>query len=102
MVPSVLRFNIFNTKTTKSNTKYINNVWLQDLIQFMTDNGIIIITKDFFCNRPQRKNDKYIMEEMTKPKLTNTQMIQINACRTRLQVSFLSDMILPNEKYILK
>ena len=42
------------------------------------------------------------MEEMTKPKLINTQMIQINACRIRLQVSFLSDMILPNEKYILK
>ena len=28
--------------------KYINNVWLQHFIQFMSDNNIKIITKDFF------------------------------------------------------
>ena len=32
--------------------KCINNVWFQDLIQYMSDNNIQIITKDFFCNRP--------------------------------------------------
>ena len=65
---------------------YINNFWFQDFIQFISDNDIKIITKDFFYNRPQRKNDKCVMKEITKQKLTNTQMIQINACRIHLQV----------------
>ena len=79
---------------------YINNVWFQDLIQFMADNNIKIITQDFFCNRPQRKNDKCIMYEIIKQKLTINQLIQINACRIHLQVSFISDMTRPNGKDI--
>ena len=40
------------------------------------------------------------MEEMMKQELANTHMIQINACRMNLQLSFNSDMIRPNDKYI--
>ena len=66
----------------------------------MAENNIKIITKDFFCNHPQRKNDKCIMEEIIKKEITIKQMIQINACRLHLQVSFISDMTRPNSKEI--
>ena len=42
------------------------------------------------------------MEEIKKQELTNKQMIQINACRIYLQAYFLSDMVRPNGKYILR
>ena len=46
------------------------------------------------------KNDKCIMYEIIKQKLTINQLIQINACRIHLQVSFISDMTRPNGKDI--
>ena len=58
--------------------KYINNVWFQDFIRFMSNNDIKIITKDVFYNHPQQKNDKCIMKEIMKQKFTNTQMTQKN------------------------
>ena len=69
-----------------STLKYTNNIWVQYLILFMFYNNIKIITKDFFCNRPQRKNNKCIREEIKKQESTNKQMIQINACHIHLQV----------------
>ena len=36
-----------------------------------------------------------------KQELKNTQTIQINTCRIHLQVSFISDMVRPNGKYII-
>ena len=93
MVSSVFWFTISNINPAPN---YINNVWFQDLIQFMVDNNIKTITQDFFCNRPQRNNDKCIMYEIIKQKLTIKQLIQINACRIHLPVSFISDMTRPN------
>ena len=49
----------------------------------------------------QKINDRRIMYELIKLKLTTKELIQLDACRMYLQVSLLSDSTTPNGKTIM-
>ena len=70
----------------------MNSIWLQDLINFMATSRIKIFTTTFLTANHQRKNDKSIMVEISKMKLSKQSNIQINECRLYLQVATLSDI----------
>ena len=47
-----------------SKTNYINSIWVNDLIQFMTQYNIkILLTKNYFNVTSQRGHDKCIIKE---------------------------------------
>ena len=45
----------------------------------------------------QRRNDKCIMDDLTRGSSSNTQLIQLNACRLYLNIIHLSDIVNPDE-----
>ena len=61
----------------------------------MATSQIKIFTTTFLTSNHQRKNDKSIMAEVSKMKLSKQSNIQINACRLYLQVATLSDIANP-------
>ena len=48
----------------------------------------------------QRRNDKYIMDEVLQSNLPKSKIIQVNACRLYLQIIYLSDIINPDSKTV--
>ena len=79
---------------------YVNCIWFQDLIIFMATSQIKIFTVTFLTSNHQRKNDKTIMVEISKMKLSKQSNIKINTCRPYLQVATLSDITNPDGRSI--
>ena len=79
---------------------YVNSIWLNDLIKFMSRNNIKIITKKYMSLEIQRRNDKCIMDEVLNSNLTKRKISQVNACRLYLRILYLSDIIQPDGKTV--
>ena len=77
-----------------SKVKYINRIWIQDLLDFMTEFQIKLFTTTFFAVNYQCQNDKCIMKEVGKLQLPKQKNIQLNAYTMYLQVATLrSDIV---------
>ena len=79
---------------------YVSSIWLNNLLQFMEKNKITIVLENTLQFNIQRRNDKSIMDELTRGPSTNNQLIQLNACRLYLNIIHLSDIVYPDGKTI--
>ena len=66
----------------------------------MENNKIKIVLANTLQFTIQRRNDKCIMDELTRSSSSLKQLIQINACRLYLNIIHLSDIVNPNGKTI--
>lgn len=75
---------------------YIQSTWLNDLINFVYEQEIKVMTRRYYYCKSQRKNNKNTIEGILQLKLKTQHIIQIEACRIYLQVAYLSDMVTPD------
>ena len=77
---------------------YVSSTWLNNLLQFMDKNKIAIVLANTLQFNIQRRNDKCIMDDLTRGPSSNIQLIQLNACRLYLNIIHLSDIVNPDGK----
>ena len=66
----------------------------------MNKNKIAIVLANTLQFYIQRRNDKCIMDDLTRSPSSNIQLIQLNACRLYLNIIHLSDIVNPDGKTI--
>ena len=66
----------------------------------MANNKITLVLANTLQFNIQRRNDKCIMDELTRGSSSLNQLIQINACRLYLNIIHLSDIVNPDGKTI--
>ena len=53
-------------ETSHNATKYVNSGWVNNLIELLQDHGLQIKLKQNFVHAPQRINDRFLMDDITK------------------------------------
>ena len=79
---------------------YVSSIWFNNLLQFMAKNKITIVLANTLQFNIQRRNNKCIMDKLTRGSSSHNQLIQINACRLYLNIIHLSDIVNPDGKTI--
>ena len=80
-------------ETSNIATKYVNIVWVNNFIDLLQDHGLQIKLKQKFVHAPQRINDRFVMDDITKITSSRLTLQRLNACRMYLQVTLLSEII---------
>ena len=75
---------------------YVSSIWFNNLHQFMANNKITIVLVNTLQFNIQRRNDKCIMDELTRGSSSISQLIQSNVCRLYLNIIHLNDIISPD------
>ena len=68
----------------------------KDLIAFLANAQIIIITPKSLITQPQREGDQYIMENIFQDISSVQTLRMLNTCRSYLQILYLSDITTSN------
>ena len=79
-------------ETSHQATTYINSIWLTNLIVFFHKHNLQIKFKQTFIQKPQRTNDRFIMDNITLHISSPNILKKINACRLYLQVTLLLEI----------
>ena len=77
---------------------YVSSIWFDNLLQFMAKNKITIVLANTLRFNIQKRNDKCIMDELTRGLFSIKQLIQLDVCRIYLNIIHLSDIVNPDEK----
>ena len=80
--------------------EYGNSKWLNHFTQLPRKHNIHIKLKEFEHPIPQRENDVYIMDTITKNIASKITLQRLNTCRLFLQISLLSEITSANGKFI--
>ena len=80
---------------------YVSSFWLKNLIHFMVRKKIKIVLDNTLQFNIQRRNDKCIMNELTRGSLSVKQLTHLNACRLYLNKIHLIDIIYPDGKNLI-
>jgi len=73
-------------------TKYVNSIWVNNLIELLQDHGLQIKLRKNFVLAPQQINDRFLMNDITKKISFQLTLRKLNACRMHLQVTLLSEI----------
>ena len=79
---------------------YINSILFHNIIRFLAQDKIKIVTKKHFVITSQRQDDNYITNQIIIYKLIENQLQHINTCLIFFEVIHLSDTTRPEGKMI--
>ena len=79
-------------ETSHKTTKYVNSIWVNNLIELFQNHGLQIKLRQNFVLVPQRINNRFLMDDITKTISSQLTLQRLNACRMYLQVTILSEI----------
>ena len=71
---------------------YINSLWLNDLVRLLNKYNVELKLKKTLQTKPQRQNDRHIIDDILTNISSTTSLKKLLACRLHLHITLLSEI----------